>query len=73
MLELDRTQLPSRIEAAEAAIKQVMEELMIDGKVGTVEEMQDMADALRALRIKRMELTNASPASSSHEHRRAER
>lgn len=75
MLELDRTQLPSRIEAAEAAIKRAMDELMIDGKLGAVEETQGMADALRALQtLHRVELTKHSPAcSNSRERHQAER
>ncbi|MFZ0309421.1 MAG: hypothetical protein WAL89_14715 [Candidatus Sulfotelmatobacter sp.] len=40
MLELDRAALQSRIEAAQAAIQQAMEELAGNRKVGTGEEMQ---------------------------------
>ena len=38
MLELDRAALQSRIEAAQAAIQQAMEELAGNRKVGTGEE-----------------------------------
>lgn len=72
MLELDRTQLPGKIEAAQAAIKQAMEELVIDGRPGTVEEKQYMTDALLNLRaLERLESTNALPT-AGREMRRAE-
>jgi hypothetical protein len=62
MLELDRAQLPGKIEAAQSAIKQAMEELAIDGRLGTVEDAQFMTDALRNLSaLERLEFANASP------------
>jgi hypothetical protein len=38
MLELDPTMLPSRIDVAQAAIRQAMEELTGNHKIGTGEE-----------------------------------
>jgi hypothetical protein len=65
MLELDRTMLPSRIEAAQAAIRQAMEELVGNHKIGTGEETQAMADALRNLRtLQRVEFRISAPAAS---------
>ena len=64
MLELDRTQLSGKIEAARAAIKQAPE-------VGVVEDRQFMTDALRNLHaLARLEFTNASPT-DRREQRRA--
>ncbi|SRR5258708_2186784 len=73
ILELDRTLLPGRIEAAGAAIKQATEELMSDGKL-TAEETQSMADALRSLQtLERVELKKTSPANTGREQRLTER
>jgi hypothetical protein len=65
MLELDPTMLPSRIDVAQAAIRQAMEELTGNHKIGTGEETQAMADALRNLRtLQRVEFRTSAPATS---------
>jgi hypothetical protein len=72
MLELDCTQLPGKIEAAQAAIKQALEESADDGRLGVVEDRQFMTDALRNLHaLARLEFTNASPT-ARREQRRAQ-
>jgi len=75
MLELDRSQLPTKIEVAESAIKRAMEDSMPDDKLRAAQERHDMADALRALQtLQRVELTRTSPAcSNSREQLPAER
>jgi hypothetical protein len=63
MLELGRAALPRRIEAAQAAIQQAMEELAGTRKVGTEEEIHAMADAPRNLRaLQRVEFRTSTPA-----------
>jgi hypothetical protein len=65
MLELDPTMLPSRIDVAQAAIRQAMEELTGNHNIGTGEETQAMADALRNLRtLQRVEFRTSAPATS---------
>jgi hypothetical protein len=49
MLELNREELPQRIDAAEKAIYQRVEELK-DAGAGSAEELWAINDALRALR-----------------------
>jgi len=50
MLELNREELPGRIEAAEKAIYQRLEELK-DAGASSAEELRAMNDALRGLRV----------------------
>ncbi len=61
MLELDRATLPSRIEAAQAAVLQAMEELADNHTLKAGEERQTLADALRNLRtLQRVEFRTAA-------------
>jgi hypothetical protein len=63
MLELDRTNLQGRIEAAQAAIRQAMEEPIRNSRLGAVEDTQAMADALRNLQtLQRVEFRTSEPA-----------
>jgi hypothetical protein len=65
MLELDRAALPRRIEVAQTAIRQAMDELAGNHKLGTGGETHDMADALRNLRtLQRVEFRTPAPATS---------
>jgi hypothetical protein len=61
MLELNREELPGRIEAAEKAIYQRLEELKNAG-ASSAEELWAMNDALRALRA--LAKTECTPARS---------
>jgi len=61
MLELNREELPGRIEAAEKAIYQRLEELKNAG-ASSAEELWVMNDALRALRA--LAKTECPPAHS---------
>jgi hypothetical protein len=64
MLELDRANLPNRIESARAAIRQALDELASDRDLGAVEEAQALADALRNLQaLQRVECTPLTPPS----------
>jgi uncharacterized phage protein gp47/JayE len=64
MLELDRVQLRSRIDAAQIAIRQSMEKLRNNCPLGGSEEMQALAAALGNLQsLQRVELR--APVSSS--------
>jgi len=64
MLELDRAQLQSRIEAAQVAIRQAMTELHQSG-TGSREELQALADSLHNLQtLQRVELSVPTPAAS---------
>jgi hypothetical protein len=70
MLELDRANLPNRIESAQAAIRQALAELGSDGGLGTVEEAQVMADALRNLQtLQRVECSPVTPPTSQGQAR----
>jgi hypothetical protein len=63
MLELDRASLQGRIEAAQAAIRQAMEELTSNHELGAVEETQGMSDALHNLQtLQRVEFRTSTPA-----------
>lgn len=63
MLELDRTNLQGRIEAAQAAIRQAMGEPIRNPRLGGVEDTQAMADALRNLQtLQRVEFRTSEPA-----------
>jgi hypothetical protein len=59
MLELNREELPGRIEAAEKAIYQRLEELK-DAGASSAEELWAMNDALRGLRV--LSKTECPPA-----------
>lgn len=64
MLELDRASLASRIEAAEASIRQAMGE--VSGQGDAVEEKRAMAEAMRSLQtLRRLELTSTPVSSQS--------
>jgi hypothetical protein len=64
MLEVDRANLQGRIEAAQAAIRQAMEEPTRNPQLGAVEDTQAMADALRNLRtLQRVEFRKSESAS----------
>jgi hypothetical protein len=64
MLELDRANLPNRIESARAAIRQALDELASDRDFGAIEEAQALADALRNLQaLQRVECTPLTPPS----------
>jgi hypothetical protein len=65
MLELDRANLPGRIEAAQAAIRQAMEERTSTDGLGAAEDRQAMTDALRNLQtLQRVEFRTSAPATS---------
>lgn len=64
MLELDRANLHARIETAQAAIRQALEELT-GNHPEAGEEMHAMDDALRNLRtLQRVEFRTSTPATS---------
>jgi hypothetical protein len=65
MLELEHANLRGRIEAAQTAIRQAMEELASNRELRTVEETQAMADALHNLQtLQRVELRTPASATS---------
>jgi Zn-dependent protease with chaperone function len=65
MLELDRATLPGRIEGAQAAVLQALEELADNYTLEAGEEKQAMADALRNLRtLQRVEFRSSAPTAS---------
>ena len=73
MLELDRANLPGKIESAEAAIKGALQELACDRDLRNVEEAQAMADALRNLQtLQRIECSPVAPSTASQGHALAE-
>jgi ribosome maturation protein Sdo1 len=67
MLELDRAALPGKIEAAQAAIHEAMEESKRSDKAANPAEIQSMTDALRNLRtLQRVEFkTSDIPTSTT--------
>jgi hypothetical protein len=67
MLELDRAALPGKIEAAQAAIQEAMEETKRSSEGRSAAETQSMSDALRNLRtLQRVEFkTSDIPTSTT--------
>jgi hypothetical protein len=65
MLELDNTSLQNKIQAAEAAIWQTMEELDNKRDGGAIAEMQTMDDALRSLQTLQRVESRASMGANS--------
>jgi hypothetical protein len=79
MLELDHGLLQSRIDAAQAAIRKSMDELLGSCAVGTVEKLQALSDALGNLQaLQRVEFRkvissgsqNVGPAEGSYHETR---
>jgi hypothetical protein len=63
MLELDRAILRSRIDAAQAAIRDEMRNLANDRSANALEHMRAMSDALHNLQtLQRLELKTSAPA-----------
>jgi hypothetical protein len=68
MLELDRACLRSRIEAAQAAIRDAMRALANDRSAGALEEMRAMSDALRNLQtLQSFEFKTSVPSANQGE------
>jgi hypothetical protein len=66
MLELDRAALPGKIEAAQAAIQEAMEESKRSGKAASPAEIQSMTDAQRNLRtLQRVEFNTSDIPTST--------
>ena len=66
MLELDRAALAGRIEAAQAAIQEAMEESKRSDQAANPAEMQSMTDALRNLRtLQQVEIKTSTQISAS--------
>jgi len=70
MLELDRASLRSRIDAAQAAIRDAMRELANDRSANALEEMRAMSDALHNLQtLQSLELKTSAPAQDQSQAR----
>ena len=70
MLELDRAILRSRIDAAQAAIRDEMRNLANDRSVNALEDMRAMSDALHNLQtLQSLELKTSAPAQDQSQAR----